>query len=371
MKKDPLVSLLRKHYGRVPVEAEDSAAEGAALWLLNAERQKGGEFGSKDMSDRLRKAYGDGVRVRDFTKDLTYQGEEAGRILTVVKPWLWSVVKRGLRGESVLNLAAEYGVDPYDRSLRRFLPTLRRACRSLTKRYEDHSQRELAAMGARCAVELERTGYVRKFVWRRLRFIAQGDFQWDLDDLGSELLMTAHRDVLVQYPKVDSELHFLNIMKGSISRRGANLAARHSGDNPNAVGLVRVSEGKYALRTVPIGDYGELDPIIEDGEDEDPLVEVRRKFAKGKRRRIVDTLMGYDPEFGPWLSESGGPSYDDLLSDLKSGGDLYYRLVARFLGLRTMQVKKTALSAKETVEEHQRGGKWQGISTFTRTSIYG
>ena len=313
-KMDTLEEMLETAYGdQYKAEAGDFIKENIFMWLLNAENGDGREFNNKNLGSAIKSALGD-VSTRSFCMGLTYS-EHAGYILGSLKPWMWWSIKHGFGQERTEDAARAFGILDKDVEMAEFAEgPLAAACSSMIRKYEAFGNTEMRDKLETALASLQEERYVEKFCRRKLSFVANGGGKWTHQDLTSELIYYATRDVLTQYPRIESDLHFLNIMKRSIHNRGMNIitsATSESSQGLRAVG--DYNDGTFEARTLSFDDNAMKQEVLcEDGEWESSTLAVARRTKGRKKRKALRLLAGcQDDGFSAYLGMDNEKFYDE------------------------------------------------------------
>ena len=306
-------SLMAERYNGLPPASIGRITEGSLLWLMNATNPRTNrEFHRKDLSEVLREEIDDKLRVREFGNALTYQSR-SGYLLRSVKPWLWWVVRNGLNRRQALKCARGFNVSGNDLELARHaMPNgvLRRGCRRLVAKYDALDYDEIGDLMEDSYANLRKNKYIEKFVSRKLTFIVKGDAQYGHNDLVSELVACSQRDVLMQYPKIESDLHFLNVIKGSIHNRGMNIILQHT--RADSKGMKAADDGSFKLMTVSLSDVSLREPTMH-VMDEVKLVPTLAQRIGGWQGEALHILSGQrHAAFTEWLNAKGLPDNQEF-----------------------------------------------------------
>jgi hypothetical protein len=91
--------------------------------------------------------------------------------------------------------------------------------------------------------------YLSKFVYRKLRFLAQS-YGFSMQDLKSTLLNAAYFSLLKQYPNFEDFSHLIKLSKVAIHNGGINLITRETSKKRNV--LEQNSDGTYYKNTTTL-----------------------------------------------------------------------------------------------------------------------
>ena len=313
-------------------------------WLLNADDKSGRELSSESLGKTIRSLLGSKTNVRSYRMALTYS-ENSGYLLKKVKPWLWWGIKHDLDVYDLKKQAKRFGIAKQDNSLATMLPMLTFRCKRLMQ-YKAHKPRKLKEKMSKSLIQVN--PYTDKYCRRKLAFISKGHWKWSHQDLCSELVSLAMRDVLTQYPKIENGLHWINIMKSSVNRRGNNLITKAT--SKNTQGLVRTEDGQFESKTIALPSE-DISAAIS---DENTLKWEQQVFKravlstyKNKEKTALALLAGMPhKKFSQWLGEDSEDFYKKCLS--KKGQTELLSTVCKYTGTSEKQMKN--LMHKVTLE---------------------
>ena len=156
-----------------------------------------------------------------FSVDLT---EPIARIKltgngTTFKLWLFYAAKNKLDNVASVRTARRWGVVKKDiREGMRLPRTFIRQLANLP--YDAMTLVQFQSIQAMVCKETEQ--WRKKFAYRKLRFVYQGNGM-EQDDIVHELMVHGLRSLGVTYPRIDSELHAVNIAKRSMHNQGMTI----------------------------------------------------------------------------------------------------------------------------------------------------
>ena len=249
-----------------------------------------------------------------------------GYLLKNVKLWLWEAVKKEHSLRKAVKRAPRFQVEDKDLVLARtfltfFLETepYRETLKELTDKFKSHPlpfyEESLVNVWKECEE------YASRFAFHRMRFLTWNNSHYDLEDIKYELLTSGMLGVQRQYPKIESFLHMVNILKRSIHNAGINLIKYHTTNSRATmpqnedgshtsllISLESVSnENGYLRRKNQIVDLNGVDLNNDEGRVE-PRVFSTECIARSGRRedKALGLLLGdtEDVEFSNFLGRN-------------------------------------------------------------------
>ena len=315
---DILDKMLQSRYGNLVPKNRRLLKEATMKWLLNADDENGKEFNASALNRLMRKVLGKDSKPREYSMDLTYS-KHSGYLLGHLKPWFWWGVKHKLSAVELRRKATAFGVQENDGFLVTLIPALTRACGGLM-RYDAHTIKELDEKMNTALAALR--GYADNYCRRKLAFVAKGYWKWSHEDLRAELTTLAMRDVRTQYPKIDDDLHWLNIMKGSVNRRGLNIITKTTGkDSQGLVPIGDYRNGVFGTKTMPLPE-GDSEATAVDRNtmslDREIFSRVFLEQYKGDERTVLTLFAGLPHKgFSDWLGEKSEDFYERCMMGKK------------------------------------------------------
>ena len=176
--------------------------------------------------------------VMDFRRNL----QANGFWIRNLKLWLWWTVC----GEGKFKKSApKFGIDGENFSAAEVMlgsKPLMGKLRKLSQTYEAHDLGTYNRMYSDALNGAKK--YAASFAYRKMRFLTWGNAHVDLNDLEQELLYCGLLGAQKQYPKLESELHLLNIFKRCIHNHGINIIKYHTAKS--RVNLTRNGDGSFS-----------------------------------------------------------------------------------------------------------------------------
>lgn len=235
-----------------------------------------------------------------------------GYFLKNLKLWLYYWYKE--KPSVTKTLLKSYGVKAMDEEVHKVLDdTTKKMLEGLVKKgYKDKTLMEFDDALAYVTLHKDYVTFVRKFVYRKMRFIYEMHGQ-DPDDICKELTADSLQAAMFMYPKIESMDHLMNIVKRTAHNSGINYIEKYttkgrgrlrSGAKPNEDSRVVIPlsspEVKDFLATNENG-------IHIDGKPYDSFttqISVSRITSKytGKKQHFIKLLSGeFDKEFSDYL----------------------------------------------------------------------
>ena len=316
-------------------------------YLLKATKA-GKDFTATQLRQAIRIIAGENENIRQFVLDLTY-GDNCGYILRHIKPWLWWGIKKGSINPAI------FGVKRKDSELVYVARHLEKDCKALLK-YKAISAENLEKAVDESKKEMRE--YARKFAGKRLRFMKDSAWEKTTHDFAMELYSLALRDVFVQYPKIDTKAHFVNIMKQSVSRRGVNLIRDHIRSGKAIVGDGEETKfggesrevDEWMQKTISIDEVDEDTISIDEDEVNDSKATMHTIMASvGKDKEDAVIILA-----GLWhegFSEHLGEDNTDLFarSMMAGSGAKYMRECSKYTGLSKKELEALVSEIRELV----------------------
>ena len=138
---------------------------------------------------------------------------------TVFKLWLFYIAKNRLESTSARSIARRWGVTRKDlREGLRLPRTFMRLLGNLP--YDAMTLHQFQTLQATVCTTTEQ--WRKKFAYRKLRFVYQSNGM-EQSDIVHELMVHGLRSLGVTYPRLDSELHAINIAKRSMHNQGMTI----------------------------------------------------------------------------------------------------------------------------------------------------
>lgn len=171
-------------------------------------------------NERIRTLYPD-CRPIDIRRDLTSNGY----LVKNIKLWLYQVVVSNVwcNGPAIQKLAARYRIRLQDQTLVSYLRTSDMLLDGLLAyKLKGHRSVTLEGFDHFFAQHFRQLHtYCMKFVHKKFKFLFHME-GYSAEDYTLTLLSSAVQGLLIQFPKVDTSLHALNIMKTCIHNTGIN-----------------------------------------------------------------------------------------------------------------------------------------------------
>jgi len=207
-----------------------------------------------------------------------------------------------------------YGVKSMDADIHKVLDDASKKMLAdmVKKGYKNKTLLEFDSALAYVAMHKDYVAFVRKFVYRKMRFIYEMHGQ-DPDDICKELTADSLQAAMFMYPRIESMEHLMNIVKRTAHNSGINYIEKYttkgrgrlrSGAKPNEDSRVVIPmsspEAKDFLATDENGTHI-------DGKSYDSFttrISVERVTSKysGKKRHFIKLLSGeFDKEFSEYL----------------------------------------------------------------------
>lgn len=268
----------------------------------------------------------------EFREELT----ASGYVFKNVKLWIFYLLK--IKASRItLHNAADFDVLPHDLVLFDLISyKTRNTIKKWSKTYKALSLRRMDEN--LCKIEIETSIWIKKFVYRKLRFIAESQGM-DLMDIERELWLKGMIGLFMMYPKVESSLHALNIVKRVMHNHGMNLIKQYT--HIKRARLIRDVSGAFINNSV---DFALLDLETEDDGSADLRIDLHRivQSATTEERSLLSLLCGVgkeDTDFYAYLNNIGIKSEPDTLMN-RIGLWGFLRHAARFLVMTFNDVVK-------------------------------
>ncbi|MDN3104182.1 hypothetical protein P0E77_13925, partial [Enterococcus faecalis] len=169
-------------------------------------------------------------------------GGATGYVIQNCKLYAWAYFKHRHGGEKPR--AADFKITMDDA---RFLRRLNLGHLSLE--YPSYGLKEWGDLVYNAMCEIERSGYIGKFMNKKMKFLMRPAFDLKRDDLRGEMVTAAFRAIYLKFPRFDSVLHITNVAKTTISNTGKTLITYHT--NPARQRLQAGAEkGQFESRIV-------------------------------------------------------------------------------------------------------------------------
>lgn len=156
--------------------------------------------------------------------------------------------------------------------------------------------------------------YTKKLVRRKCRFIKQSQ-GIDYSDIESVVILEALQNLFFMYPRFDSELHALNIMKRMVRNFTMNYIETFTRQKVQRIENV---DGGFRSKMVPIHTeaamaYFQQDTLVQEAAQKEYKklslsIEIDRLLSKytGKKKQLIELCMGrYDKCFSAYLERKG------------------------------------------------------------------
>ncbi len=235
-----------------------------------------------------------------------------GYFLKNLKLWLYFWYKE--KPHVTKMVLKSYGVKSMDADIHKVLDDASKKMLAdmVKKGYKNKTLLEFDSALAYVAMHKDYVAFVRKFVYRKMRFIYEMHGQ-DPDDICKELTADSLQAAMFMYPRIESMEHLMNIVKRTAHNSGINYIEKYttkgrgrlrSGAKPNEDSRVVIPmsspEAKDFLATDENGTHI-------DGKSYDSFttrISVERVTSKysGKKRHFIKLLSGeFDKEFSEYL----------------------------------------------------------------------
>ena len=355
---DTIGGMIAARYGELPASSRKKIRDGTIMWLLNADDEESGEeYSRTHLGALIKKECGAGANTREYVKDLTYS-EQSGYLLGNLKPWVWWGIRNGLGPWETVDIAHEFGILDIDKFLASATSPRSRvaaSCKALADKYGAMRPEEIKDRLGRALASLGESRYIEKFCRRKLTFVVQGSGKWTMGDMVADLTAKAIRDVLTQYPKIDDDLHFVNIMKRSVHNRGINHI--HHATGPASEGIRAVGDwrnGVFEARTIGLGDA-----VLQEMSYEDDYLPKAAAFIgrhSGSKRELLSILAGYpNEEFSKWLGEDNAAYYEEnMICGTRRQKEEF---LSKLAGFADMDMEEMADMVKGVAAELGHGGE--------------
>ena len=264
-----------------------------------------------------------------------------GYILNNLKPCMWWCYKRQIyQKKDVLKAMKLFHVRRDDYKVVDMVWDERVSARL-------HSLREYPAIGYD-RLQSKLKGFVadtlrftNKFVAFKMRFIVKNPHNAvSVDDISHDCIAKGLQTMLLQYPRIDSQLHALNLVKRGIHNYGINYIKTMTRSGRNAI--QQTASGDFTSRVIAI-----TSQISEElaQESEEPHRQLESSMTcrslaasmKGKRAIALKLLFGIkDDDFTEWLNQQGVKgSNDDWWHRLEKRDNLekYEQHICWYLGV--------------------------------------
>lgn len=332
-------TLLNQHFGSQAPECTDAIVAAAVGYLLRVRS-------SVQLTAAIRESIPD-AHVVDFRKDL-----QTAYFLRNLKLWIWRVVTRGYSPRLARTMMDTYDVLDDDIEIARVVhhnPQLLADVQLQGQHYRGHRLAQYDEIMESILHELH--SHISRFAWRRLRFISKNGYM-SMDDIITDLKMYGLYSMRLQYPKVQSRLHLVNVCKNSVRNFGMNMIASFT--TKSRQHMRQEDDGSFSAVKVSIDSVNHDNFLTyhnhtsditgassEDGNgaagvlDRISVTRVMEGLA-GPRREFLELLLGHHNEgFSEWLQSIGYMENDELLDVLLEEDDVnsYISLAAEFVGI--------------------------------------
>lgn len=265
-----------------------------------------------------------------------------GYFIKHVKCWLFFCAKRSLRGQQAIAAARGFGILSRDYVLRQYVTAgLREHLMALADKYPALSIKTMDQ--AVVTIYNEIRDWLGKFVYRKMRFVYQSQ-GLTAHDMQMEVFAKGVQALYQMYPRVESRLHALNIVKSAAHNFGINMIkAATTGSRSR---LTKEADNTFSSRVISIHDLPESVGAAlvaeEQRETKDAWVDIQQLFMRlgnpislhhllyenaaasqlSLEQRLFALLCGFDDkEFTKWLQDqrklrTPGKTCSDYLDNL-------------------------------------------------------
>lgn len=298
-----ILVLLEKHYD-VDIEQANKCCSIILDYMFRCLSSEGMKA---ELESRLKpkSAYA----FRDFQDDLS----DSGYLYKNVKLWLFYLLKNRVK-RLTLTDAHKFEVQTHDFVLFDLINyRTRNTIKGWGKSYKSLTLRKMDSHLNRMAADPTLQTWVSKFVYRKLRFIADSQ-SMELTDLERELWLKGMSGLFMLYPRIENLIHATNIIKRVMHNHGMNMIKQYT--HAKRSRLQRNADGTFSSVNI---DFALLDLETDDTTDlSDIQMDVHKvvKSVDGKEKSLLHILCGIGIEenrFYEYLNSIGIKSEPDTL----------------------------------------------------------
>ncbi|QBX06572.1 hypothetical protein H1O16_gp159 [Burkholderia phage BcepSaruman] len=266
-----------------------------------------------------------------------------GYVLCNCKLYAWAYFRHRMGGEKPR--AVDFKIDADDA---RFLRRLN--LNHLSFKYPAYRLATWQAKVYGVIEELERSGYIGKFMNKKMKFLMKPAFGLKREDLKNDMTTQALRAMYLKYPRFDSELHITNVAKTTISNTGKTLISYHT--NPSRQRLQLKSggdKGEFESRLVTteaLSNMAAPDQYMGGLRDSlTTLVQLSKNMRPDVQRFLLICAGHHDRDFSEFLKRDNASAVDSM------DYTRYIERAREHFGFTENQVTKLFAKLKTYLEE--------------------
>lgn len=306
---------------------------------------------------------------RPVVSELRKEFVNDGYVLFSLKPFLFYCYKYAIRKrKAVVKVGRKFGVIGDD--LRLVLHLTHRTIAekmSTLRKYTALSYEKLRKYTGLIPRKVD--SFAKNEIFKTMRFIFRNQhYALDVEDIKQDLIDKGLRNLLWTYPRIDSLLHAVNVVKRAITNNGINMLYYYTRDQRSVVR--RDGEGNFYSNMIPLTTSTEsvletiACPTVSNPLDTVVTIEqhvstgqVVNHFKSKKKQAVVIALMGMNNrKFSNWLMKKAKPTHrmenDDLYDTLarRSSMAQYFNYLSSFTGYPKDKVMRVGMEAAKLIQ---------------------